>query len=78
MTVKVKTKKLGQLSADELAAINGGTTTTASMTMSSSADSLLSLNFEWQQGDQSRSYKISAGNNIDLNVGAYGNNSDIK
>jgi hypothetical protein len=80
MTVKVKTPVLQTLDAAELKETNGGTSdsASASMTMSSNADSLLSMEFHWQQGDRSRDYKISAGNNINFDVNAYGNgNSNV-
>jgi len=72
MTVKVK-NKLPELSPEELKDINGGSTNSASMTLSSSTDSLVSMDFEWRQGDMSRSWKISAGNNVDINLQAFGN-----
>ena len=65
-----KRAKYRALTADELQKTNGGAT--ASMTMSSSADSLVSMDFEWQNGDQSRSYKIEAGKDIALNLNLFG------
>jgi bacteriocin-like protein len=61
------------LNTEELQQINGGSAGEASMTMSSGANSLLSMDFEWQQGDMSRSYKIAVGQDVHFNVGAYGN-----
>ncbi|QXV65982.1 hypothetical protein INP83_02485 [Mucilaginibacter sp. 21P] len=70
MTAKKNSTQLRELNSDEIATINGGATDGASMSLSSSADSLLSIEFNWQQGNNSRSYKLSAGNNIeaDLNL----------
>lgn len=75
MKVKVKNPMLRQLDDAELKAINGGAS--ASMTMSSSADSLLSMEFQWQQGDRSKDYKISAGNDINFDLTAYGSGAKI-
>ncbi|SDF44013.1 bacteriocin-type signal sequence-containing protein [Mucilaginibacter pineti] len=73
MRTDVNTPGLCVLNADELKNINGGTTEGASMTLTSGADSLLSIEFKWQHGGHLRDYKLSVGNNIDFNLNAYGN-----
>ncbi|MFD0751883.1 hypothetical protein ACFQZS_17145 [Mucilaginibacter calamicampi] len=73
MAVKNKKQNLRQLDAAESTEINGGTTNSASINMSSSTDSLLSIEFNWQQGDSSKSYKVEAGKDVDVNLNVYGN-----
>jgi hypothetical protein len=79
MKTNVKKQNLQPLNSEELAMVNGGASTnSASMTMSSSADSLVSMEFNWQQGDNYRDYKISAGNGIHADLNAFANGSSIK
>ena len=75
MSVK-KRNDIRGLSTEESRNINGGNNeSSASMSMTSGTDSLLSMEFKWQQGDNYKEYKISAGNDVDLNLNAYGNKS---
>ncbi|OOQ58757.1 hypothetical protein [Mucilaginibacter pedocola] len=75
MKATTKHKNLRPLNAAELMETNGGSSQTgsASISMSSSADSLLSIQMEWQQGDHYRMYKVEAGKDIDFNLSAWGN-----
>lgn len=77
MKTKVTTPTLQPLSAAELAATNGGASDGASMTMTSSTNSLVSMEFKWQQGNNYRDYKLSAGNGIHVNLDAFANGSHV-
>ncbi len=77
MKTKAKTPQLQELDAADLQTINGGATNGASMTISSSADSLVSMEFKWQQGDNYRDYKLSAGNGIHVNLDAFANGNHV-
>jgi len=70
MNVNGNKIQLCELSHTEMVNISGGSADGASMAISSNANSLLSIGFNWQQGDSSRSYKVSVGNDIhaDLNL----------
>ncbi|MDN3582074.1 hypothetical protein [Mucilaginibacter flavus] len=77
MKTKAKTTQLQELAPVDLQAINGGAANGAGMTMSSSADSLVSMEFKWQQGDNYRDYKLSAGNGIHVNLDAFANGNHV-
>lgn len=65
-----------ELSVAELATVNGGANG-ASMSISTGADSLLSMEFKWQKGDNYRDYKLEVGKGINLNFDAFVNGSHI-
>lgn len=66
-------KQLQLLNAEEVKQINGGSAdNSAGMTLSSSANSLLSIEFKWQQGDNYRDYKLDVGKNVNINLGVFG------
>lgn len=75
MTVNTKKPVLQKLDDAELNEINGGSS--ANMTMSSGTGSLLSMEFQWQDGNRSKDYKISAGNDISLDLTAYGSGAKM-
>jgi len=73
MPVKTKNNSFRQLNDEVLKQINGGAANSGSISMTSGAGSLLSMDFEWHQGDMSKSFKIEVGQNIDFNLNAFGN-----
>lgn len=60
------------LTPEELTHISGGTDG-ASMGLNIGTDSLLSLEFKWQQGDNYHDYKLEAGKGLSLNLDAFVN-----
>lgn len=65
--------KLQELTARELQQVSGGASSNysgkSSFTVSGNTDTLLPMNFTWQQGDQYRSYTIEAGRDVHLDLG---------
>ncbi|WP_114937509.1 hypothetical protein [Mucilaginibacter endophyticus] len=75
--MKTNTTNIRELSVAELTTVNGGAANGASMSLSAGTDSLLSIEFKWQQGDNYQDYKLEAGKGINLNFDAFLNGTHL-
>ena len=66
-----------ELTLQELQETCGGATTSSnSFNLSSSTDCLLSLNYEWQQGDKSYQWNLEVGKNVNANLNLLNSKTD--
>jgi len=66
-----------ELSPQELQETCGGADSSgSSFGLSSSTDCLLSLNYEWQQGDRSHQWNLEVGKNVHADVNLLNNKTD--
>lgn len=62
-----------ELSLLELQETYGGNTSGTNIGIDSSTDTLLTLNYEWHQGDKSYEWKLEIGKNVHANVDIFSN-----
>lgn len=61
-----------ELNLQELQEISGGSdTSTNNFNVSTGTSALLSLNYEWSQGDKSYQWKLEVGKDVHANLGLF-------